>query len=195
MLVLALALVLGNAGWTRAAHDPNAQPSIAGIDNSGQVDAHLYRGAQPDLAAFASLKENLDIAIVVRLNAEGPDVAAEKSQVESLGMKFVYLPWSASSVPADRQIVEFLDLLRDNPSDKIFVHCREGADRTGVMVALYRLDADRWSTAQAVAEMKLYHYHHTLWPQLQRFVESFPAKLATDKNLSQLTLAPAGVSP
>jgi protein tyrosine/serine phosphatase len=188
-LLFGLILVIGIAPSMRAAGDENAplaavRASVTGIDNFGQVDARLYRGAQPNLAAYAGLKA-LGVGTVVRLNGEGQDVAAEKTQVESLGMRFVNLPWSGLGEPSDQQIAAFLNLMRDNPSDKIFVHCREGADRTGVMVALYRMTFDHWTTAQAVSEMKVYHYHHMLLPHLQHFVQSFPITTAADKNLSE----------
>jgi protein-tyrosine phosphatase len=76
-------------------------------------------------------------------------------------------------------------LLRDDPNGKVFVHCRVGADRTGVMVALYRLTFSHWSMAQTLAEMRAFHYHHIWLPHLQRYVESFPATMASDRDLSQ----------
>ena len=186
-----LLLVFGAAPVTRAANAKNAEraakaspakASITGIDNFGQVDAHLYRGAQPQPAAYAELK-TLGIDTIVRFNPEGQDMAAEKSQVESLGMKFVSLPWSGLGEPTREQVVSFLSLLRDNPDAKIFVHCRLGADRTGVMVALYRLTFSRWDAARAVAEMHAFHYHHLLLPHLQRYVQSFSSAMASDKDL------------
>jgi protein tyrosine/serine phosphatase len=200
-LLFGLILVIGIAPSMRAAGDASAplavRASVTGIDNFGQVDARLYRGAQPNLAAYAGLKA-LGIGTVVRLNGEGQDVAAEKAQVESLGMKFVNLPWSGLGEPSDAQIGAFLNLMRDSPTDKIFVHCREGADRTGVMVALYRMTFDHWTTAQAVSEMKVYHYHHMLLPHLQHFVQSFPVTTpvatAAGNDLSDLDVVAATLS-
>jgi protein tyrosine phosphatase (PTP) superfamily phosphohydrolase (DUF442 family) len=200
LLLLGSLLVLGNPPVTRAASAKNAAAtaspakiSIAGIDNFGQVDAHLYRGAQPEPAAYAELRK-LGIDTVVRLNPEGQNMAAEKTQVESLGMNFVTFPWSGLGQPTHEQVVSFLSLLRDNPDSKIFVHCRLGADRTGVMVALYRLTFDRWNTAQALAEMYAFHYHHLWLPHLQRYVESFPAAMATDHDLLQFDQPIASLS-
>jgi len=186
-----LLLLFVAAPCTRAATAKNggsaakgalAKASITGIDNFGQVDARLYRGAQPEPSAYAELK-SLGIDTVVRFNPEGQDMAAEKNQVESLGMKFVSLPWSGLGEPTHEQVVSFLSLLRDNPDAKIFVHCRLGADRTGVMVALYRLTFSHWDTAQALAEMHAFHYHHMLLPHLQRYVQSFLSAVASDKDL------------
>jgi protein tyrosine/serine phosphatase len=203
-------LVIGNTSFLPAAWAANAakaerpvaaSPSkaspapalVPGIDNFGQVDAHLYRGAQPQLTAFAQLQK-LGIGTVVRFNPEGENMAAEKNQVESLGMKFVSLPWSGLGYPTHEEVVTFLDLLRDHPDGKIFVHCRLGADRTGVMVALYRLTFSHWNMALALGEMRAFHYHHTLLPHLQRYVEAFPAAMASDKDLLQFSQPIASLS-
>lgn len=186
-LILLAGLLLVLAGLPSTHNGKNAQrggePFIAGIDNFGRVDEHLYRGAQPKPAAYAQLKK-MGIDTVVRFNSEGhEDMAAEKAQVESLGMRFVGLPWSTSGEPSHEQVVTLLALLRANRDGKTFVHCRVGADRTGVMVALYRLSFSHWNTAQAVAEMHAFHYHRLFLPHLQRYVESFPAAMASDKDL------------
>jgi tyrosine-protein phosphatase SIW14 len=165
---------------------PSGQVTFAGIANFGQVDDRLYRGAQPELTAFAGLKA-LGVNTVVRLNGEG-EKPEEAKLVESLGMRFVYLPWNSDALPSHEKVVTFLALLHDNPTTKVFVHCHAGADRTGVMVALYRLEFDHWTAAQAVAEMKQYHYYYLFLPHLERFVESFPATMNTDADFARLQL-------
>ena len=201
-VLFVLLLVFGNAPFAfaanrksaeRAAKASPAKAAITGIDNFGQVDAHLYRGAQPVPAAYAELK-TLGIDTVVRFNPEGQDMAVEKNQVESLGMKFVSLPWSGLGEPTHEQVVSFLALLSDNPGAKIFVHCRLGADRTGVMVALYRLTFSHWTTEQTLAEMHAFHYHHLFLPHLQRYVESFPSTLSSDKDLLKFESPVASLS-
>jgi protein tyrosine/serine phosphatase len=87
------------------------------------------------------------------------------------------LPWRTSDVPSDAQVEAFLALFREQPAHTVFVHCREGVDRTGVMIALYRIAIDHFTTADAVAEMKAFHYRYFFHPHLQDYVEAFP-KLA-----------------
>ena len=200
ILLFGLLFVFGNAPVTRAANGKNAAASvspvkisIAGIANFGQVDAHLYRGAQPESAAYAALRM-LGVDTVVRFNPEGQNLAAEKAQVESFGMNFVSLPWSGLGEPTHEQVVSFLALLRDNPDSKIFVHCRVGADRTGVMVAIYRLTFSHWTMEQTLAEMYAFHYHHLWLPHLQRYVESFPAAVSSHRDLLQFEQPLASLS-
>ena len=77
-----------------------------------------------------------------------------------------------------------LRLADSRPSrQKVFVHCKRGADRTGVFVAAYRIAFDHWTPTQAMAEMNAFHYHYLFLPHLQRYVETFPAWLAAESSL------------
>ena len=183
-----------NDATQQAAAASQARVAVRGIDNFGQVDDRLFRGAQPQISAIPALKA-LGVNTIVRLNGEGADVAAEKKQVESLGMRFVNLPWSGTGLPTHAQVVAFLALLHDDPSAKVFVHCREGADRTGVFVALYRLEFNHWTPAQALAEMKQFHYHHFLLPHLETYVESFPSGMSADAEMAKFQLPVSAAPP
>jgi tyrosine-protein phosphatase SIW14 len=151
---------------------PAEKIKIAGISNAGKVDNILYRGAQPQLGAFQRLK-TLGVSVVVDLHNTGADQSAEHQTVEALGMRYVSLPASKIYGPTDEQVAQFLALVRQKPFAKIFVHCNLGADRTGVMVAAYRMVQQQWSADQAYNEMRLFHYHIFLLP-MGHYVKYFP---------------------
>ncbi len=155
--------------WSRSDQGKGPQ----GVSNFGQVTNHLYRGGQPSAAGFASLQK-MGITTVVNFRDERDKIAEEKREVESLGMQYISIPWSGGDNPSDKQVVQFLDLVRDNPESKIFVHCKRGADRTGTMVAAYRIAIEHGDVKSAVNEMHDYHYAHFLLPHLQRYVVSMP---------------------
>jgi len=126
----------------------------------------------------------MGIGIVVNFRDEREEIATEKRQVESLGIKYIEIPWSGRDDPSNIQVVQFLDLIRANPKAKIFVHCKRGADRTGVMVAAYRIAIEHKSVAEAVSEMHQFHYAGFWLPQLKRYVESLPGLLQKDARFS-----------
>jgi protein tyrosine phosphatase (PTP) superfamily phosphohydrolase (DUF442 family) len=170
----AVSLIAGTRpSWCQAEKEPR------GLHNFGRVTDSLYRGGQPTPDGYKSLQA-MGVGIVVNLRETPTDMATEKRQVESLGMKSVDIPWSANRDPSSSQIVEFLDLVRANPDTKIYVHCRRGADRTGVMVASYRIAVERKSVAEAVSEMHQYHYDWLFRSQLKRYIESLPGLLQND---------------
>ena len=189
-LILTLGLgVVAEEVWQAVSHR-SEKLSIEGVSNFGRVDDRLYRGAQPTAAGFAALKA-MGIRTVVRLSLGEEGSAAEKNDVESLGMSFTNLPWSSVREPNTDLVLAFLKLMRDNPERKIFVHCKAGADRTGVMVALYRIAFDRWTAAQAIDEMKAFHYRVLFLPHLQKYVEAFPGRLVSEPGFMALETANA----
>jgi protein tyrosine phosphatase (PTP) superfamily phosphohydrolase (DUF442 family) len=152
---------------------------VAGVSNFGRMNDRLYRGAQPTSAGFAHLRE-MGVQTVVRLSLGEEGSTAERAVVESLGMRFVNLPWSSVHDPNADQVVAFLTLLKEDPDRKIFVHCKAGADRTGVFVALYRIAFDHWTADRAIDEMKAFHYRWVFLPHLQAYVERFPSRLSSE---------------
>ena len=190
-LVLVAAVAAFGAIGTSAQIAPVGAPatilSIQGVPNAGSIASNFFRGAQPHDSSYADLQK-LGMNIIVDLRDEHGEVDAEKKAVEAAGMRFVSLPWHGGGLPSHDQLLAFFSLLRDNPDQKIFLHCQYGADRTGVMVALYRIAVDHWTSDQAVKEMKDFHYHSFMLPHLAKYVKAFPAALAADPLL-------AGVMP
>ena len=167
----------------------SVQPSLHGISNFGQVTPTLFRGGQPTSEGYRELKQ-MGVEIVVSFRHEKGENSLERRAVEALGMRFVSLPWHAWDKPPDEEVSSFFRLLSSNPHGKVYVHCQQGRDRTGTMVALYRVAVDHWCPESAVAEMKAYHYHHFFFPQLETYVENFPQRLATDRGLAAAVVAP-----
>lgn len=161
-----------------SAPPPASLERHAGLPNFGVVSDQLYRGAQPSDSAFAKLKA-LGIAIVVNLRHEGGRIARERTLVQDLGMRYVSIPWRGHDDPKTGQVAQFLRLLQDNPGLKVFVHCERGAERTGVMVACYRISGEQWPPERALAEMEAFGFRRR-FAHLTRFVREFPAIMARD---------------
>jgi protein tyrosine/serine phosphatase len=117
-----------------------------------QVDPSLYRGAQPTPEGFRRLAD-LGVKTVVNLRAQGRVRRAQERQlVESLGMRWVSLPMRSYWRPTDAQVRAFLDVASDPGHQPVFVHCQQGEDRTGSLVAVYRVARQGWAPEQAYTE-------------------------------------------
>lgn len=195
-IFLASALLVGVAQQSPAAVAVTPQPSlatvvaqpplgaasrlrVAGVENVFQVSASLFRGAQPSEPGLAELKK-LGISVIVNLRERGAEVESERKEAVALGLRYVSIPIGGLSAPAREQVVEFLTLLRRSPNDKIFVHCHLGRDRTGVMIAAYRVAEQHWSAAQALGEMHAAGFHNLLQPEMWMFVKRFPKLFETE---------------
>jgi protein tyrosine/serine phosphatase len=77
-------------------------------------------------------------------------------------------PWHAE----DEDVVAFLKLAADTNNLPLFVHCQHGADRTGMLCAMYRVVVCGWTKEEAIREMKEggFNFHPT-WRNLVRYVE------------------------
>lgn len=150
-----------------------------GLPNFGEVAPNLFRGGQPGVDGFESLKK-IGVSIVVDMRS-GPN-DNEKRAVNKLGMQYVSIPWHCP-FPSDEPFAKFLKVIEDNPEKKVFVHCRLGDDRTGMAVAAYRMAEEGWSADQALAEMEKFGFdwrHHMICPTLQSYEKSFPKRLRND---------------
>jgi uncharacterized protein (TIGR01244 family) len=127
------------------------------IDNFGQVDKCLYRGAQPGKKDFPALAK-FGVKTVINLRRD-PE-KDEQQAVAVVGMRYVHLPMDSNHLPTDEQIVQFLSIINDPSSTPVFIHCEQGRHRTGVMIAIYRLIHYKWSLEQAMAEMLKYKFNH-----------------------------------
>jgi hypothetical protein len=71
-------------------------------------------------------------------------------------MKYVVIRWHCT-FPKDEVLARFLRVVHDNP-EKIFVLFRLGDDRTGMMIASYRMAIEGWSAEDAMREMHEFGY-------------------------------------
>jgi len=128
-----------------------AGSGIEGIHNFRQVNDRVYRGGQPTSEGFKYLAK-IGVKTVLDLREDDSRSLAEKEAVTALGMQFVSVPMSGLTPPTGAQITKILSLLEDTNEGPVFVHCRRGADRTGAVIAAYRIDHDHWDNVRALKE-------------------------------------------
>jgi uncharacterized protein (TIGR01244 family) len=123
------------------------------LPNFHQVNERLYRGGQPQRGGLKKLSE-LGIKTVVNLRGEGEDVDEDRAEAEALGLRYFSVPMPAFGRPTDEQVNRVLALMDDLENWPVFVHCRRGSDRTGTIIAVYRILCEQWTEDQAIAEAK-----------------------------------------
>jgi tyrosine-protein phosphatase SIW14 len=132
---------------------PADSSTIEGVRNFHKVDDRVYRGAQPTSEGFRNLAK-LGVKIVVDLREGGGRSLNEEKLVAADGMRYVAFPLNGWGAPTLANVTKVLDLLEDASTGPVFVHCKRGADRTGSVIACYRVEHDRWRNAQALAEAR-----------------------------------------
>ncbi len=131
-------------------------------------DGVLYRSGQLTLSGLKRLLHDHGIKTVITLrDAAHPDQPPPDLEEEKYckGMELNYhritpQPWWASdgSIPAEKGVKLFLDVLRDPANYPVLIHCFAGIHRTGAFCALYRMEFHHWSNEQAIAEVIAHGY-------------------------------------
>lgn len=125
------------------------------LPNFHQVNENLYRGAQPEKGWIEKLK-GLKIKTVINLRGEDEKTSAEEAEARAAGLNYFSVPLPGLSRPKDEQVEKVLALINDPQNWPVFVHCHHGEDRTGTIIAVYRISHDGWTYEQAQKEAKKY---------------------------------------
>ena len=126
-----------------------------------QVTPSLYRGGQPSRAQLALLR-TLGVRTVISLRQSRAALDDERRDAEALGLRFLSFPFSGLDRPAPAQLHAVVAAMVDARGGGVYVHCRQGRDRTSLVVALYRVWHDGWSPDVAW-RMEADDYGHGGW--------------------------------
>ncbi len=124
------------------------------LPNFSKVNSNLFRGGQPTKAGVRLLKETQGIKTIVYFRSEGDEADREDEWAKDAGLKFIKLSLHNWFAPKKSQIDEALAAMTDPENQPVFVHCKRGADRTGTVIAIYRMTVDKWTAKQASDEAK-----------------------------------------
>jgi protein tyrosine phosphatase (PTP) superfamily phosphohydrolase (DUF442 family) len=137
-----------------------------GLPNFYMVTTNLYRGAQPTVRGMEEL-EGMGIKTVLNLRSFHSD----EDRLDGTEMKQARLhmkPWHSE----DEDVIHFLKLATDTNNLPLFVHCQRGADRTGMLCAMYRIVVCGWNKKEALDEMidGGFGYNST-WQNMVRYIQ------------------------
>jgi protein tyrosine phosphatase (PTP) superfamily phosphohydrolase (DUF442 family) len=168
LLLLMLGLTgLGCAGVGAPRPGALAGPACQADREPGpvRVSDRLYRSGQPDLQELLKVKA-LGIKTVVNLRSCHSDCA----MLGSLGLAYEQIPMEPWH-PEEEDAVAFLKIVTDPKRTPVLVHCWHGADRTGALVAVYRIAVEGWSKEAAIREMTKGGFgFHRLWVNLPHWI-------------------------
>jgi protein tyrosine/serine phosphatase len=160
----------GASAGPRPGHWAERLPA-AGVPNLHRVAPGLLRSAQPGPQDVDALQA-LGVRTLVSFRAFSADEA-----------RLAGAPFALRRVPIntwhirDRHVVRALGaILAAEREGAVLVHCMHGADRTGLVCALYRMAVQGWSRDEARREMLHGGFgYHTMWRNIPRFLAGVDA--------------------
>lgn len=128
------------------------------LPNFSKVNENLYRGGQPSQNGVKKLKEDFKIKTIIYLRGADERAEIEKKWSEAAGIKFINVSLNNWFGPKDAQIEKALQEINRTENQPVFVHCQRGADRTGTVIAVYRITHDGWTARAATEEAEIFHF-------------------------------------
>lgn len=145
-----------------------AEPvTLEGVPNLHRITPTLYRSEQPTALGMRNL-EKLGIRTVINLRAFNDDL----EELRGTQLRAVHVPVHSWHLETE-DIVAVMRELRQPENGPFLIHCQHGADRTGLMSAMYRMLEQNWTADDALAELVDGGYgYHSMWRNIKRYVRS-----------------------
>lgn len=162
---LACLILLCGCAYSGLFKDP-----FVDIPNFYRVDDILYRGGQPTYDGLEKLK-SLGIKTIISLRGENQELIEEERMTLELGINLYNVPMSIYRRPTDEEALKLLEIILLEDNQPVFIHCENGRDRTGTIVAMYQVIVKGLTPKEAYREAKKYGF----WPyrgeaQLKKFI-------------------------
>lgn len=138
------------------------------LPNFYKVSDELFRGAQPCRTGFKEIK-SIGIRTIINLRW----LHSDQLRIRGLGFKYFHISCKAWH-PEREDVQKFLRIMLLRENLPAFVHCQHGADRTGLMVAAYRIFHHKWEVDRAIDEMTTGPFgFHKIWENIPEFLEKY----------------------
>ncbi|GAA3510130.1 dual specificity protein phosphatase family protein [Aquimarina addita] len=131
------------------------------FNNLYQISDSIYRSEQPSRRGFTELEEK-GFKTVLNVRRLREDIKKAKHT----SLKLERIPLKAGLLSED-DLVQALQVIHTSKKP-ILIHCWHGSDRTGAIIAAYRIVVEGWEKEKAIREfrIKAFGYHEKWYPNL-----------------------------
>lgn len=132
------------------------------------VEPNFYRSPQPTKAGFEAMVMRKGLRSVVNLRASHSD----DSLIQGLGLRLFDFKMHAWHIEREDVVGALRALRSETRTGPTLLHCTLGADRTGLVAALYRMIYQGWSRQAALEEMEDGGFgFHDIWINIPSFID------------------------
>ena len=159
-------MLLGTTGCAALYPTPPSGPTLDAfpLRRFDRVDGEIYRSGQPSAEQLQQLTARYGIRTIIKLN-RGTDAAPA-------GVAVRQFPLDVLREPTPQQLSQIVEAIATSPKP-LLIHCTHGEDRTGLIVALYRV-RQGGSPDAAFTDMMRHGFHpyrgvYAAWLRSQRW--------------------------
>ncbi|MEM1001105.1 MAG: dual specificity protein phosphatase family protein [Bacteroidota bacterium] len=139
---------------------------LGGLKRFYKLNDSVFRAEQPTKKEFIEM-ESMGIKSVINFRRNRKD----DKKASNTDLQLIHQPLKAKEMTVD----DLIDSLRNiqGAEKPILIHCWHGSDRTGVVVAAYRIIFEDWTKKEAIEEFrkKEFGYHENWFPNLEDMLE------------------------
>jgi protein-tyrosine phosphatase len=146
-------------------------------------DGKIYRSGQLSAALVKKTLEKYNIAVVIDLTGEvsgDKDQEAEKQATQELGIEVYRYPLKGNGTGDIKNYANAIATIVDarRNGKPVLVHCAAGTQRTGGVIACYRMLVEGKPPSQAYAELLRYDWHDEQDQVLLKYINTNMIELA-----------------
>ena len=167
------------SGWRDRLHNFWLDQGVVRLfwTNSAEIAPGVHRANQPDATRLARMKaRGLVSVLYLRGSDNGAPFRAEQRSCAALGLRFHTFNMSAHRLPSPERVLALIALFR-RIEKPFLLHCRAGADRTGLASAIYLLAVEGRDVAEAQGMLSA-RFGHWSWSStgvLDRMLHAYAA--------------------
>ena len=152
-LIVAALAISGGTGWF-------CYERYVAMNFHETVAGQLYRSAQPDPVTLDDWIRQYHLKSVINLNGPrmGHSFRVEKEVTDKAGIQLIHVGLEANALPEGGEFLKLIDALETAPRP-ILVHCRAGADRSGVACVLGAMAVGGQDYATARGQLSIWYLH------------------------------------
>ena len=147
--------------------------------NEGRIADGVYRSNHPNGAALVAWKARGIVEVISLRPAKRAVHGFEAEACDALGLSLRNAPLAARNAPRADALLRLLDIF-DTLQKPALIHCKSGADRTGLAAAMWAIHVEGKPVAEAKRALGFKHLHirASKTGVLDRVLEAYETRLA-----------------
>lgn len=145
------------------------------------VDHQIYRSGQLDANSLKQRTQEVGLKSILNLrgvNADAPWYQEEMRVAQDLGLEHLDFTLSASTPVSSEELKTILGMI-DKAPKPLLIHCTDGADRSGLVSAVYLLSVGQpISVASDQLSLHFGHFPYLIWSFSKAMDESLKRYLS-----------------